>query len=171
MTLKNNKRVGKIVAVCRSDKGGVPKHPQKEIEVYLDGVMGDYHSGSIDKHRKSGEPKPNDRAISIVAKEVTDSVGETLQVELAPGSLGENFLVEGLGDLSDLAPGDLIKLGPTVSVVVTAQNAPCGTLTVHHSGIVKHLAGKRGIVGRVLYVGFAKPGDRVEVVKKAVAAQ
>lgn len=171
MTLKNNKRVGKIVAVCRSDQGGVPKHPQKEVEIYLDGIMGDYHSGSHDKHKKSGDAKPNDRAISIVAKEVTDSVGKALQVELPPGSLGENFLVEGLGDLSDLAPGDLIKLGPTVSVLVTAQNAPCNTLATYHKDIVKNLVGKRGIVGRVLYVGFVKPGDRIEVVKKTVAAQ
>lgn len=171
MTLKNNKRVGKIVAVCLSNKGGIPKHPQKDVEIYLDGIMGDFHSGSHDKHKKHGDPKPNDRAISIVAKEVTDSVGKSLQVELPPGALGENFLVEGLGDLSDLVPGDLIKLGPTVTVAVTAQNAPCSTLATHHKDIVKSLVGKRGIVGRVLYVGFVKPGDRIEVIKTPVRAQ
>ena len=165
MTLKNA-RVGRVVATCMSPDRGVPKHSRGEVEVYTGGIRGDFHSGPINKHKKSGEPEPNTRSISIVAKEVMDNVGETLQLELQPGAFGENFLLEGLGDLSDLQKGDLIKLGPTVTVLVTGQNAPCSTLAVHHPDMVKFLQGKRGIVGRVLYVGFVKPGDRAEVVKK-----
>jgi hypothetical protein len=36
--------------------------------------------------------------------------------------------------------------------------------------MVKFLQGKRGIVGKVLYVGFVKPGDRAEIVKRGISA-
>ncbi|MBI4306713.1 MAG: MOSC domain-containing protein [Chloroflexi bacterium] len=155
-----------MAATSLSANPGVPKHPQSEVEVYLDGIRGDYHSGPSNKHKKSGPPEPNTRSISMVAREVIENVSRALQIELKPGDLGENFLVEGVGDLSDLQPGDLIRLGPTVTVVVTKQNAPCSTLAVHHPEIVEFLKNQRGIVGRVLYVGFVKPGDRAEVRKQ-----
>jgi MOSC domain-containing protein YiiM len=165
VTLKNA-RVGRVVATCLSPVAGVPKHPQSEVEVFTGGVRGDFHSGPVNRHKKTGPAEPNTRSISLVAKEVMDNVGEALQIELEPGAVGENFLIEGLGDLSDLEPGDLVKLGPTVTVLVSAQNAPCTTLSVHHPDMVGFLKGKRGVVGRVLYVGFVRPGDRAEVVKK-----
>jgi MOSC domain-containing protein YiiM len=136
------------------------------VEVFTGGVRGDFHSGPVNRHKKSGPPEPNMRSISLVAKEVMDDVGEALQIELEPGAVGENFQLEGLGDLSDLEAGDLVKLGPTVTVLVSGQNAPCSTLSVHHPDMVRFLNGKRGVVGRVLYVGFVKPGDRAEVIKK-----
>jgi MOSC domain-containing protein YiiM len=154
-----------------SPASGVPKHSQNEVEVYTQGVRGDFHSGPVNRHKKTGAPEPNTRSISMVAKEVADNVGETLQIELQPGAFGENFLIEGLGDLSDLQKGDLIKLGPTVTVLVTGQNAPCSTLAVHHPDMVKFLAGKRGVVARVLYVGFVRPGDRAEVIKPGTSAE
>lgn len=169
MTLKNA-RVGRVVATCLSSNPGVPKHRQGEVEVYVHGVRGDFHAGPTNKHKKTGEPEPNTRSISIVAKEVMDNVGETLQIELEPGAFGENFLLEGLGELSDLEPGDLVKLGPTAMVLVTSQNKPCSTLAVHHPDMVKFLQGKRGIVGKVLYVGFVKSGDRAEIVKRGISA-
>ncbi|MBI4219727.1 MAG: MOSC domain-containing protein [Chloroflexi bacterium] len=161
-----NARVGKVVATSLSLNPGVPKNPQSAVEVYLEGIRGDFHAGPINKHKKSGPPEPNTRSISIVAREVTEAVSRALEIELKPGDLGENFLVEGLGDLSDLEPGDLVRLGPTVTVIVTKQNAPCSTLAVHHPEIVEFLKNQRGIVGRVLHVGFVKPGDRAEVRKK-----
>lgn len=166
MTLKNA-RVGRVIAACLSPTSGVPKHPQGEVEVFTGGIRGDFHAGAVNKHKKSGDPEPNTRSISIVAKEVMDDVSEALQIELQAGAFGENFLLEGLGDLADLQPGDLVKLGATATVLVTKQNSPCSTLAVHHPDMVKFLRGKRGVVGKVLYVGFVRAGDRAEVIKTA----
>src|SRR3712207_7923465 len=52
-------------------------------------------------------------------------------------SLAENVLVRGLGDLSDLAPGDRLCLGAAVVLEITAQNKPCATIGVYHPDLVR----------------------------------
>ena len=156
---------GTVVAVCLRPESGVPKYPQPEIAIGTHGVEGDFHSSPINKHKKSGDPEPNTRHLTIVAQEALEAVSDHLQVELGPGSIGENIQVSGLGDLSNLKAGDLLELGENVVVRVTSQNAPCATLNVHHKEIIKAFLGRRGVTATVVETGALKPGDAVRVVK------
>ncbi|MBI2939798.1 MAG: MOSC domain-containing protein, partial [Chloroflexi bacterium] len=127
------------------------------------GVEGDFHSGPINQHKKSGPPEPNRRQVSIVAWEVMRAVGEELGISLKPGDLAENVLVEGLGDLASLREDDRIHLGADVVLEVTGQNKPCVTLNVHHPDIVRPFVGRRGVVAVVVATGEVRPGDPVRV--------
>lgn len=154
---------GRVVAVCLRPTGGIPKYPQPFITLNGQGVEGDWHAGPTNKHKKKGDPEPNWRQVSIVAQEVYDSLRDTLGIHLEPGAFGENILVEGLGDLSDLRPGDRLRLGATVVVEVTRQNNPCATLEIYHPAIVRTVMGRRGVVGIVYRPGQVYPGDIVWV--------
>ncbi|MCX7622520.1 MAG: MOSC domain-containing protein [Thermomicrobium sp.] len=159
------RREGWVVAVCASPHGGVPKYRRLEIEVGPDGVVGDYHAGPVNRHKKRGEPEPNTRQVTVVAQEVLDDVNAELGIQLEPGFLGENLTVEGLGDLSDLEPGDLLIVGPVV-LEITAQNKPCSTVAVYHPQIVKALHGRRGVCAIVRQPGTVRPGDCVRVERR-----
>ncbi|MCX2726552.1 MOSC domain-containing protein [Thermomicrobium sp. 4228-Ro] len=156
---------GRVVAVCSSPQGGIPKYRRLEIEVGMDGVVGDYHAGPYNRHKKRGELEPNTRQLTIVAQEVLDDVNEELGIQLEPGFLGENLTVVGLGDLSDLEPGDLLIAGAVI-LEVTAQNKPCSTVAVYHPQLVKTLYGRRGVCAIVRRPGIIRPGDPVMVQRR-----
>lgn len=154
---------GIVVAVCLRPDTGVPKHSQPYIQVGPQGVEGDFHAGTVNRHKKSGPPEPNHRQLTVVAKEALDSANERLGTALGPGSIGENLLVEGLGDLAGLRKDDVIVVGTEVALRVTGQNTPCATLSVHHKDIVKALMGIRGVTAVVVSTGVVRPGDSVIV--------
>ncbi|TSC71587.1 MAG: putative MOSC domain [Parcubacteria group bacterium Gr01-1014_38] len=156
---------GKVVAVCLSDKENVPKYPQPEAEIGPYGIVGDFHAGPTRISRRTGQPKFNDRQISLVAQEALDALNAELGITLKPGDLGENITTEGLGDLSDAQPGTRLRIGPSVILEVTEQNDPCKNLLVYHKLLVKKSYGKRGILAIVREGAEAKlrPGDSIVI--------
>ena len=162
-TMHQDERQGIVVAVSVSPHTGVPKIPQDTVIVGEHGVVGDFHAGVTNKHKKSGPSEPNLRQLTIVAQEALDSANEQLDIALGAGSIGENVLVDGLGDLSGLVVGDVLRLGEQVSLRVTSQNKPCATLNVYHGDIVKTLLGIRGVAAVVDSTGVIKTGDTVLV--------
>ena len=54
-----------------------------------------------------------------------------------------------------------------MSIQVTSQNKPCATLNVYHDSIIKSFLGRRGVTAVVLETGTLRPGDTVELSKKA----
>lgn len=151
-----------VVAVCLSEVGGIPKYPQASVTVGAYGVEGDYHAGAMRTNSK-GEQVPNERQVSVVALEAIEAVGEALAVEIPHGGLGENVLVRGLGDLSQLQPGARLVFGSGVELEITEQNAPCANLSVYHPQAVKQLYGRRGVLATVVGRGTLQPGDSVTV--------
>lgn len=137
--------VGKVVAVCLSDTKAYPKYPQNHVRVSPHGIEGDAHAGAYrPSHRNPDVMKPNDRAVTVVAKEVMDDVNATLGLEMKPGDFNENILVEGLGDLSDLKKGDQLVFGNGLVIDVTDQNPPCKKLDAYNGrGLIKATIGRR----------------------------
>lgn len=129
-------------------------------------MQGDYHAGPTRISRRTGEPKFNDRQISIVAKEVMDDLNRELGISLEPGDFGENITTEGLGDLGNLIPGMLIRLGEMVIVSVTEQNAPCVNLQVYHRLTVTKSYGRRVVLGTILNGAgtVLRPGMSAEII-------
>ncbi len=63
--------------------------------------------------------KPGITVLSVeVVREINNQFGGTLAELLQPGDLKDNIMTEGLGDLSDLDPGTLIRVGPEVVLVM-----------------------------------------------------
>lgn len=151
-----------VVAVCLSDKGGVPKYPQPYVTVGQYGVEGDYHSGAT-RTNSRGETVANERQVSVVAVEAIEAAASALEVEIPHGGVGENVLVRGLGDLSELAPGERLVFGSGVELKVTGQNDPCANLCVYHAKVPKLLYGRRGVLATVEKTGTLRPGDTVSV--------
>jgi MOSC domain-containing protein YiiM len=158
-------RTGTVVAVCLRKEKGVPKYPQSEVAIGEYGVEGDCHAGPM-RTRNSGEVVPNTRHVSLVAKEVFDDLNHELGTAIPPGGFGENILVKGMGNLTDIAEGDLLRFSSGVELEVTGQNDPCKHLMIYHNQIPKRAYGRRGIVAVVKTTGSLKPGDTVEVLSQ-----
>ncbi|PZC51311.1 MAG: MOSC domain-containing protein YiiM [Chloroflexi bacterium] len=163
--MHQNSSSGTIVAVCSSPTSGVPKYPAPEVSVGIHGIDGDFHASPINKHKKSGEEEPNTRHLTIIARESVQTVASELGIQLPPGSIGENVLVEGMGDLAQINVGDILRLGTEVSIKITSQNRPCATLNVYHNNIIKSFLGRRGVTAMVLEIGILRPGDSVELLQ------
>lgn len=164
-------RTGYVVVVCTSPVDGVPKYPQDQVIVGVHGFEGDYHNRAM--RRSFSEPgtfKPNsDRHVSILSKEAVDSVCSELGITLEIGSLGENILTEGLGDLSWVRPDSSIVIGPHIRLVVTGQNKPCVKVAQYHPHFNKTIwtpeRQRRGLLAAVVGgVGLnIRPGDLITI--------
>jgi MOSC domain-containing protein YiiM len=158
-------KTGTVAAVCLRKEGGVPKYPQAEVVVGEYGIEGDWHSGPM-RTRSNGEVVPNTRHVSLVAKEVFDDLNRELGTEIPHGGFGENILVEGMGDLSQVAEGDVLRFSSGVELEVTGQNDPCKNLMVYHNQIPKKSYGRRGVLAVVRTTGRVKAGDTIELVSE-----
>ncbi len=167
-------RTGKVISLAYSQDliNNVGKQPRESAEITRWGIPGDHHYGETRYSASRHERLPNDRPITICGVEATQAACEKLGVDpVPPGGLGENLLVEGLGDLSDLREGDHLQVmgsdgEPKVVFEVRKQNDPCSNLQVYHRLMTKELMGKRGVICTVLTEGRVDVGDTVAVVKK-----
>lgn len=141
-------RTGKLVMLCTSNKAGLPKFPVASAIVAA-GLAGDFHAGETRISRTTGQEKFNDRQLTVVGREALSAFNAELGIHLVAGSLGENLLVEGFGDLSQIQPRSRLEIsGPDgrVLIRVVAQNQPCANLQVYHRRLVKVAYGRRGLL-------------------------
>jgi MOSC domain-containing protein YiiM len=150
----------------------VGKEPQQSAEITIWGIHGDHHYGETRYSQSQRRRMTNDRPITICGVEATQAACEKLGVApVPPGGLGENLLLEGLGDLSDLGTGDKLEIvdgegNAKVVFEVRKQNDPCSNLMIYHKLMTKELMGKRGVICTVNKEGHVDVGDRVVLVKK-----
>lgn len=137
---------GVVVAVCVSDKSGVPKHDVPAVELVAgSGIAGDAHAG------------PHHRQVSLLAAEAVARMEERLGRRLAPGAFAENVLVRGL-DLERATVGWRLALGPAVVEVTQIGkecHAPCAIYRAAGDCIMPRL----GVFTRVVQGGRLAPGD------------
>ena len=137
--------------------------PQDSIEIYKYGVRGDYHSGKTNFHAKKNNL---DRQITIVAKETVDFINKNIGNKISPGSLGENILIHGFGDLSNVSNKHIMKIGTDVVLKINGQNQPCSTLNSIDKRVLKLIIGKRGLLATVESTGIIRKDDEVKIYKK-----
>jgi MOSC domain-containing protein YiiM len=136
-------------------KGGVPKLPVLQARVTADGVEGD-----VQKNKKyHGGPN---RAVCIFSTELYDRL-RSYGIDLAPGSVGENFTTTGF-DLQRLAKGRRLRVGDDCLIEITDVRVPCGSLKKWNEDLPELIVGYSGWVARVVEDGYVKPGDVVETV-------
>lgn len=163
-------RTATVIAVCYSENlvNKVQKETKETGHVTQWGIPGDYHYGETRWSSSARKTVPNDRPITVVGYEAGRDACERLGVPEIPfGGLGENFLLEGMGDLGDLVEGDKLFFTPSgadepsVILEVRKQNDPCSNLLIYHKQMVKELMGKRGVICTVLKEGEVSVGDKV----------
>ncbi len=151
---------GRVVHVNVSP-GGVPKLPVAEARVGRDGLAGDGH----DHDAVHGGPH---RAVCLFGIEAIERVHADGHPRVGPGSVGENLTTEGI-ELSLLAVGTRLAVGPDVVLEISAPAGPCDVIkaafTNGKSGrisILVHPADSR-MYARVLHHGIVRPGDSIRV--------
>ncbi len=126
--------------------------PEKKAKsIALDQVAAGTSGFDGDFHAKFS----NGRQILMLSSDVLTEFG------LAPGSLYENMVVDGI-DVMTLAPHQQLKIGDAV-LEVTVICEPCIQMDRIRSGLRSALEGKRGMFARVLRPGMIRVGDVIEV--------
>jgi MOSC domain-containing protein YiiM len=142
--------MGKIVAVCTSERKGMRKKNVGEGVLKVGfGLEGDAHGG--DWHRM----------VSLLALESINKMKEK-GLDVGPGDFAENLTTEGL-DLVSLPIGTKLKIGATGVGEVTQIGKEC-----HSKCAIFYQAGdcvmpKEGIFIRLLEGGVVRVGDNIEV--------
>src|SRR5512143_609460 len=113
-----------------------PMQPVEEVEAAGNlGLKGDMHAlpDSV-------------RQVLLVEQETLDLLG------LTPGRVKENITTRGI-DLKALKPGDRLAIGRDVVLEITKACHPCSRMEEIRPGLQQELAGRRGMLARVLSGG------------------
>jgi MOSC domain-containing protein YiiM len=123
-----------------------------------DGVEGDWQT---DRRYHGGL----DRAVCIFSEEFYAWLREEYEIDLKPGSVGENFTTRGI-DLAALEKGDRLRVGECL-IELTGLRAPCGKLKRWHPDLKRIIEGHNGWLARVIEGDEVRAGDEIEVIRAA----
>lgn len=141
--------MGKIVAICISEKKGVQKKDIKRCKLIENhGLEGDAHAGSW--HRQ----------ISLLSKEAR-LVMEKKGVKLNDGDFGENLLTEGI-DFANIKIGNKLRLGKDALVKITQIGKECHDRCNIYYQVGDCIMPREGIFAEVLKGGEIKIDDDIE---------
>ena len=142
--------MGKVRAVCISERKGEQKHAVEEGFLKVDhGIVGDAHAGNW--HRQ----------VSLLAAESVAKVQANIDYRLKEGDFAENILTEGI-ELHTLPLGTRLRLGQAEGEV-TQIGKEC-----HHGCAIRRLAGdcvmpREGIFIKIVKSGLLKAGDEIDI--------
>ena len=144
---EEQKNMGKIVAICISEKKGTQKHKVGEAEFVEDwGIRGDAHAGKW--HRQ----------VSLLSRDrIEEFRARGAQVE--DGAFGENLVVEGF-DFASMPVGCRFRCGDVV-LELTQIGKEC-----HHGCAIFQKMGdcimpREGVFAKVLHGSVIREGDEV----------
>lgn len=163
-----------------TQKNTLVSSPLSSIEVTLEGLVGDKHSGFT---RAADARTPfyprgtlihNNRQVSLLAIEELAEIAERLNVpEVHAEDLGANILLSGIPHFSLLPPNTRLFF-PHATLIVSEENKPCiGPAKVLQARypdtpnvqrhFVKMAMHKRGVVAWVEKAGSLQLGDEIRV--------
>lgn len=141
--------MGKIIAVCISDKKGTRKTPVAEVKIETGcGVAGDAHA-DCQTHRQ----------VSLLATESIDKMRRQ-GFDLKPGDFAENITTEGI-DLVSLPVGATILVGDEVILEMSQIGKECHAACAIRRQVGDCIMPREGIFARVIRGGMVKPGDAI----------
>lgn len=152
--------MGKVLAVCISEKKGTIKHPVPEIVLRTKhGIEGDAHAG--DWHRQ----------ISLLATESIEPMREKLReretgkqdslLSLPAGAFAENILTEGV-ELKSLPVGTRLHVGGAV-LRVTQIGKECHADCAIRRAVGDCVMPREGIFAIVETDGAVRTGDAISI--------
>ena len=138
---------GTVVSIQCCPGHRKPMRSVRQVDVMEDlGLRGD-------RHALSG----SSRQVLLIEKETLDAVG------LQPGDVGENITTAGV-ELMRLRLRDRLKIGGEVILEMTKPCSPCSRMEEIREGLLRELAGRRGMLSRVVRGGSISVDDPVEVI-------
>lgn len=143
--------MGKVIAVCISEKKGTQKRNVHEAEFVEEwGIQGDAHAGKW--HRQ----------VSLLSHDKIEAF-RAKGAEVADGAFGENLVVEGI-DFSSLPVGTVFQCNDVV-LELTQIGKEC-----HHGCEIFKKMGdcimpREGVFARVLHGGIIRGGDELFIQK------
>jgi MOSC domain-containing protein YiiM len=149
--------MAKITSIAYSPRSAVPHPPdayqrlaqQAALLVEGHGIQGD---------RKGSSPK---RQLNVMlAEELEQLALEGCQT--APGQMGEQLVLRGLNP-QDLAPGTVLQLGATARIEVLKLRTGCDRFEHIQKRTPADVAGRLGVMARVVTGGPIAIGDTVAV--------
>lgn len=145
--------MGKVVAVCISEKKGIQKRDVRTCNLIEHfGLEGDAHAGKW--HRQ----------VSLLARESADIMREK-GLNIKDGDFGENIVTKGI-ELKSLPIGTGLKIGDSIIIRVTQIGKLC-----HDRCAIYYKAGdcimpREGIFAEILTGGTVKAGDEITIAQK-----
>ena len=107
--------------------------------------------------------KEDMHAIQESARQVLLIEKETLDVlSLQPGEVKENITTEGVEFMS-LQYGQKLKIGNSVMLEITKPCSPCSRMEEIRPGLLNELAGRRGMLARIMTGGIIAQGDAITI--------
>ena len=141
--------MGRIIAVCTSEKKGTRKTPVAEVKIEAGcGVAGDAHA-DCQTHRQ----------VSLLAVESIDKMRRQ-GFNLKPGDFAENITTEGI-DLVSLPVGTRILAGDEVVLEMSQIGKECHAACAIRKQVGDCIMPQEGIFTRVIRGGKVKPGDAI----------
>ena len=140
--------MGKVVAVCLSEKKGVRKQPAASASVRVDhGFEGDAHAGA------------HHRQISLLALEKIEDFRKRGAL-VSYGDFGENIVGEGV-DFATLPVGTRLVCGGA-ELEITQIGKECHTRCSIYHTMGECIMPTQGVFARVVQGGRVAPGDALE---------
>jgi len=100
--------------------------------------------------------RDSSRQVLLLEKEMLD------MLELVPGQVKENITTSGIS-LMPLTRGTMLMVGKDVQLELTKPCAPCNRMEEIRPGLLASIAGKRGMLARVIRGGVIHRGDEITI--------
>lgn len=141
--------MGRITAICVSERKGTQKHYVEQAELRVDhGIVGDAHAGNW--HRQ----------VSLLNKEKIDDF-RARGAKVNDGAFGENIIVEGI-DFKTLPIGTRYRSGD-VLLEMTQIGKECHSHCAIYAAMGDCIMPREGVFCKVLQGGTLRVGDYLEI--------
>lgn len=141
--------MGKVIAVCTSEKRGIQKHDVNSGYFAADwGIDGDAHAGHW--HRQ----------VSLLSADKIEAFNQK-GAGVVPGAFGENLVVEGF-DFRALPVGTLLRCGE-VLLEMTQIGKECHSHCEIYKKMGDCIMPREGVFARVLEPGTISVGDEMTI--------
>lgn len=143
--------MGKVHSISISSKRGVLKDAIDSVNVNMQGIVGDGHSGDWG------------RQVTLLNYESYSNAQKNHpHLELRPGSFAENIIIEGI-DFSQISVNTKIKINDVILEVSQIGKEDHPSVVTKTYGI--SLLPYEGLFCRILRTGQIKVGDSVSLLK------
>ena len=144
--------MGKVIAVCTSDRKGIQKNDVQSAYFEKDwGLQNDAHAGKW--HRQ----------VSLLSADKIEAF-KARGADVTPGAFGENLVVEGF-DFRALPVGTLLRCG-AVLLEMTQIGKECHTHCAIYHKMGECIMPTEGVFARVLEPGTISVGDEMVIEKR-----
>jgi MOSC domain-containing protein YiiM len=148
----------KVVSIVHKPEGIDPRPPDHFARIQLEVATLQAGRG-IATDRKGANP---DRQLNVMALETLDQLAAE-GFQTAPGQMGEQLVVSGVA-IDRLAPGTRLRLGEEAIIEVIKPRTGCDRLRSIRGCTPAQVAGRLGVMARVLRGGAIRVGDAAELV-------